>query len=26
VTYNITQYQDLLLFTIIARDRWGRGK
>ena len=25
-THNITQYQDLLLFTIIARDRWGRGK
>ena len=24
-TYNITQYQDLLLFTIIARDRWGHG-
>ena len=24
-THNITQYQDLLLFTIIARDRWGRG-
>ena len=25
-THNITQYQDLLLFTISARDRWGRGK
>jgi len=25
-TYNITQYQDLLLFTIIARDNWGHGK
>ncbi len=25
-THNITQYQDLLLFTIIARDRWGQGK
>jgi hypothetical protein len=25
-THNITQYQDLLLFTIIARDHWGRGK
>ena len=25
-THNITQYRDLLLFTIIARDRWGRGK
>ena len=25
-TYNITQYQDLLLFTIIARDHWGHGK
>jgi len=24
-TYNITQYQDLLLFTIIARDHWGHG-
>jgi hypothetical protein len=24
-THNITQYQDLLLFTIIARDRWGHG-
>ena len=22
-THNTTQYQDLLLFTIIARDRWG---
>ena len=22
-THNITQYQDLLLFTIIAQDRWG---
>ena len=26
VTHNITQYQDLLLFTIIARDNWGHGK
>ena len=26
VTYNITQYQNLLLFTIIARDHWGHGK
>ena len=25
-THNTTQYQNLLLFTIIARDRWGRGK
>ena len=25
-TYNITQYQNLLLFTIIARDHWGYGK
>ena len=25
VTHNVTQYQDLL-FTIIARDRWGHGK
>ena len=25
-THNITQYQDLLLFTIIARDHWGYGK
>jgi len=25
-THNITQYQDLLLFTIIARDHWGHGK
>jgi len=25
-TYNITQYQNLLLFTIIARDHWGHGK
>jgi hypothetical protein len=25
-THNITQYQDLLLFTIIARDRWGHGE
>jgi hypothetical protein len=24
-THNITQYQDLLLFTIIARDHWGHG-
>ena len=25
-THNITQYQDLLLFMIIARDCWGHGK
>ena len=25
-THNITQYYNLLLFTIITRDRWGRGK
>jgi len=25
-THNVTQYQDLLLFTIIARDCWGHGK
>lgn len=25
-THNTTQYQDLLLFTIIARDHWGHGK
>ena len=25
-THNVTQYQDLLLFTIIARDHWGHGK
>ena len=25
-THNITQYQDLLLFTIVARDNWGHGK
>jgi hypothetical protein len=24
-THNITQYQNFLLFTIVARDRWGRG-
>jgi hypothetical protein len=24
-THNITQYANFLLFTIIARDRWGRG-
>ena len=24
-THNVTQYPDFLLFTIIARDRWGRG-
>jgi hypothetical protein len=24
-THNVTQYQDLLLFTIVARDRWGHG-
>ena len=26
VMHNITQYQDLLLFMIIARDRWGHGE
>ena len=25
-THNITQYQDLLLFMIIARDCWGHGE
>ena len=25
-THNTTQYQNLLLFTIIARDHWGQGK
>ena len=25
-THNITQYHNLLLFTIIARDHWGHGK
>ena len=25
-THNTTQYQDLLLFTIVARDHWGHGK
>jgi len=25
-THNVMQYQNLLLFTIIARDRWGHGK
>ena len=25
-THNTTQYQDLLLFTIIVRDHWGHGK
>jgi len=25
-THNITQYQNILLFTIIARDDWGHGK
>jgi hypothetical protein len=25
-THNTTQYQDLLLFTIITRDHWGRGE
>ena len=24
-THNITQYADFLLFTIVARDRWGCG-
>ena len=24
-THNVTQYQDLLLFTIVARDHWGHG-
>jgi len=25
-THNVTQYQGLLLFTIITRDHWGHGK
>jgi hypothetical protein len=25
-THNVTQYEDLLLFTIIARDHWGHGE
>jgi hypothetical protein len=25
-THNTTQYQDLLLFIVVARDRWGHGK
>jgi len=25
-THNITQYQNILLFTIVARDDWGHGK
>ena len=25
-THNTTQYRDLLLFTIVARDHWGHGK
>jgi hypothetical protein len=24
-THNVTQYEDILLFTIIARDHWGQG-
>ena len=24
-THNVTQYEDILLFTIVVRDRWGRG-
>jgi hypothetical protein len=24
-THNVTHFQDVLLFTIIARDRWGHG-
>jgi hypothetical protein len=24
-THNVTQYPDFLLFTIVARDRWGHG-
>jgi len=25
-TYNVTHFWDVLLFTIIARDRWGHGE
>ena len=25
-THNVTQYENFLLFTIIARDRWGHGE
>lgn len=25
-THNITHYKEMLLFTIMARDNWGRGK
>jgi len=25
-THNTTQYQDLQLFSIVARDRWGHGE
>ena len=25
-TYNVTQYENYLLFTIIARDKWGHGE
>ena len=25
-THNVTQYENYLLFTIIARDRWGHGE
>jgi hypothetical protein len=24
-THNVTQYQGILLFTMMARDRWGKG-
>jgi hypothetical protein len=26
VTHNITNYQDIQLYTIVARDRWGHGE
>jgi len=25
-THNVTQYENYLLFTIIARDKWGHGE
>ena len=25
-THNTTHYQNVLLFTLMARDRWGRGE
>jgi hypothetical protein len=25
MTHNVTQYQGILLFTMMARDRWGKG-